>query len=262
MDRLAAPLVNGVGSNMKLRGRSLGMKLHKKNPSSFHGFTLFYVATGAAFLVLMAMDLGGMGRTVLKALPVSALILLVLRDIRGFPGIFMTGALLGSVCGDVLLDLPHPGLFIYGLVAFLIAHLFYTVLFFRYAKPPDPFQKTMIAGLILFAGLMVYIFRGIDPDLLGPVVLYIVVIITMSAGALLVPARSRLLFRGALLFIASDVVLAINKFLVAVPYGRVMNISLYFLAQFFIVLAARSIWMEEGASVLVPSKRVYQKFSE
>jgi uncharacterized membrane protein YhhN len=256
MDRLAAPLVNGVWSNRKLRSKNLSVKLHKKNPSSFHAFTLFYVAAGAAFLVLMAMDLGGMGRTVLKALPVSTLIILVLRDIRGFPGIFMTGALLGSVCGDVLLDLPHPGLFIYGLVAFLIAHLFYTVLFFRYAKPPDPFQKTMIAGLILFAGLMVYIFRGVDPDLLGPVVLYIVVIITMSAGALLVPARNRLLFWGALLFIASDVVLAINKFLAAVPYGRVMNISLYFLAQFTIVAAARSVWMKKAINLPDPNRKI------
>jgi uncharacterized membrane protein YhhN/GNAT superfamily N-acetyltransferase len=233
-----------------------------RETSSFHGYTFFYVAAGAAFLVLMAMDRGGMGRTVLKALPVSTLIVLVLRDIRGFPRIFMTGALLGSLCGDVLLDLPHPGLFIYGLVAFLIAHLFYTVLFFRYAKPPDAFQKIMIAGLILFAGLMVHIFRGIDPALLGPVVLYIVVIITMSAGALLVPAHNRLLFWGALLFIASDVVLAINKFLVAVPYGRVINISLYFLAQFFIVLAARRIWMDKGPSVLVPRKRIDWKFSK
>ena len=78
---------------------------------SFHGFTFVYVVTGAAFLVLIALDRGGIGRTILKALPVSTLIVLVLRDIRGFPGIFLTGALLGSVCGDVLLDLREqpPG---------------------------------------------------------------------------------------------------------------------------------------------------------
>jgi uncharacterized membrane protein YhhN len=208
-----------------------------------HGFTLVYVAAGAAFLVLMAMDRGGIGRTVLKALPVSTLIILVLRDLRGFARVFLTGALSGSVCGDVLLDLPCANLFIYGLVAFLAAHLFYTVLFFRYAKPPDGFGKLVIAGLALFAGLMIWIFRGIDPNIFGPVVLYILVIITMSVGALLVPAGNRLLFPGALLFIASDVVLAINKFLVSVPYGRVINISLYFLAQFTIVMAARSVWM-------------------
>lgn len=210
---------------------------------SFHGFTFVYVVTGAAFLVLIALDRGGIGRTILKALPVSTLIVLVLRDIRGFPGIFLTGALLGSVCGDVLLDLPDAGFFIYGLAAFLAAHVFYTVLFFRYAKRPSGSDMAVIAGLILFACLMLWLFRGIDPGLFGPVAAYIVVIVTMSIGALLVPAASRLLFWGALLFIASDLVLAVNKFLIAVPYGRPVNISLYFLAQFSIVAAARAIWM-------------------
>lgn len=220
--------------------------MEPRNAPPVHRFTLVYVAAGAAFLALMAMDRGGIGRTVLKALPVSTLIFLVLRDLRGFARICMTGALLGSVCGDILLDLPYASLFLYGLLAFLAAHLFYAVLFFRYAKSPDASGKGIIAALVLFAALMVWIFRGIDPRLFGPVVLYIVVIITMSIGALLVPALDRLLFWGAILFIASDVVLAVNKFLVAVPCGRVVNISLYFLAQFIIVLAARNIWMDRG----------------
>ena len=216
----------------------------------FHGFTFIYVAAASAFLVVMAMDMVGIGRTVLKAIPVSTLMVLVLRDMRGFARICLIGALLGSVCGDILLDLPYANLFIFGLVAFLVAHLCYTVLFFWYAKSPDGFAKVMMAGLVLFAGVMIWIFRGIAPALYGPVVLYIVVIITMSIGALLVPAENRLLFWGALLFIASDVVLALNKFLVAVPYGRVINISLYFIAQFMIIMAAWAIWVdtdEEGA---------------
>lgn len=216
----------------------------------FHGFTFIYVAAASAFLVVMAMDMVGIGRTVLKAIPVSTLMVLVLRDMRGFARICLTGALLGSVCGDILLDLPYANLFIFGLVAFLVGHLFYTVLFFRYAKSPDGFAKVMMAWLVLLAGVMIWIFRGIAPALYGPVVLYIVVIITMSIGALLVPAENRLLFWGALLFIASDVVLALNKFLVAVPYGRVINISLYFIAQFMIIMAAWAIWVdtdEEGA---------------
>ena len=194
----------------------------------------------------MAMDMVGIGRTVLKAIPVSTLMVLVLRDMRGLARICLTGALLGSVCGDILLDLPYANLFIFGLVAFLVAHLFYTVLCFRYAKSPDGFGKVMMAGLVLFAGVMIWIFRGIAPALYGPVVLYIVVIVTMSIGALLVPAENRLLFWGALLFIASDVVLALNKFLMAVPYGRVINISLYFIAQFMIIMAARAIWVDTG----------------
>lgn len=214
------------------------------NIAQFRGFIFIYVAAALTFLVILAMDKAGIGRTVLKAIPVSTLMVLVFRELRGFPRICLTGALLGSVCGDILLDLPYANLFIFGLVAFLLAHLCYTVLFFRYAKGPDRFATVMIVGLILFAGVMIWAFRDIDPKLFGPVVLYIVVIIIMSIGALLVPAGTRLLFWGALLFIASDVVLAFNKFLVTIPYGRIINISLYFIAQLIIIMAARAIWAD------------------
>jgi uncharacterized membrane protein YhhN len=211
-----------------------------------HGFILIYAAAASVFLICMAMDIVGLGRTMLKAIPVSMLIVLVFRDLRGFARICLVGALFGSVCGDILLDLPYAGVFIFGLAAFLVGHLFYTVLFFRYAKRPDGSDKVTIAGLVLFAGMMIWIFRAIPPALYGPVVLYIVVIVTMSIGALLVPAESRRLFWGALLFIASDVILAVHKFLIVIPNGRLINISLYFIAQLTIITAARTIWADTG----------------
>jgi uncharacterized membrane protein YhhN len=219
------------------------------NTTRSNGFIFIYAAAASAFLIIMAMDMAGIGRTILKAVPVTTLMVLVFRDMRGFVRICLTGALVGSLCGDILLDLSYANIFIFGLAAFLVAHLFYAVLFFRYAKSPDGSGKVTIAGLLLFAGLMIWIFRGIAPAIYGPVVFYILLIVTMSIGALLVPAGNRLLFWGAVLFIASDVVLAVNKFLVAIPYGRIINISLYFIAQFIIIMAARSVWadtVEEG----------------
>jgi uncharacterized membrane protein YhhN len=221
--------------------------MHKEDKPQFQGFIFIYVVAASAFLILLAVNMGGIGRTILKAIPVSTLLILVLRDLQGFARICLVGALLCSVCGDILLDLPYTNIFIFGLVAFLAGHLFYTVLFFRYAINPNRFEKLIIAGLVVFAGVIIWIFRGISPSLFGPVVLYVLVIVTMSIGALLVPAQNRLLFRGALLFIASDVVLAVNKFLFMIPYGRVINISLYFIAQFVIIKAARTIWMDNSA---------------
>jgi uncharacterized membrane protein YhhN len=221
----------------------VGNIMNTINKTRVPGF-IIYVVAALAFLVLMAMNMGGIGRTVLKAIPVSTLLIFVLRDMRGFVRICLVGALLCSVCGDILLDLPYTNVFIVGLVAFLVGHLFYTVLFFRHAKSPDGFGKLIIAVLVIFSGVMIWIFRGISPALFGPVVLYVLVIITMSIGALLVPAETHMLFRGTLLFIASDVVLAVNKFLFIIPYGRVINISLYFIAQFIIIMAARTIWVD------------------
>lgn len=214
----------------------------------YDGFTVVYVAAGLVFLVLLAVDHVSLARTFFKAVPVSTLLVLVLRDTRGFARVCLAGALLGSVAGDVLLDLPPETFFVFGLAAFLVGHLFYTVLFFRHARRPGTFEKRMIEGLVVFAGLMIWLFHGIDPALYPPVVLYILVIVAMSIGALLVPCRKRLLFWGAVVFILSDLVLAVNKFLVDIPHGRLINITLYFTAQYMIILAARTIWGERAAT--------------
>ena len=206
------------------------------------GYCLVFVLGALAFLVMLAWDVTGITRTITKAIPVSTLLVLVIRDLRGFARICLAGALLGSVSGDILLDLPHDFLFVYGLAAFLMGHLFYTVLFFRSAGRPGRSEGIVLGGLAVFAGAMMWLFSDIDPALYGPVVLYIIVIVAMSMGALLVPADSRLLFYGAFLFIASDVVLAVNKFLIAIPDGRLINITLYFTAQYLIIAAARAIW--------------------
>lgn len=218
------------------------MEMSSAETTQTRWFVLVFVAAAIAFLVLLAIDVAGIGRTVLKAIPVGTLMVLVLRDMRGFVRLCLAGAMLGSLFGDILLDLPSQSLFIYGLLAFLIAHLFYNVLFFRHAKSPDGDEKVIMTGLVFFAAVMIWLFRSIPPALYGPVVAYIAVIIAMSVGALLVPSENRLLLWGALLFVASDLVLAVNKFLVTVPHGRIVNITLYFIAQFVIITAARSIW--------------------
>jgi len=216
-------------------------------------YTFIFAAAALAFLALLGLEIAGIGRTVLKAIPVTTLLVLVLREMDGAPRVFLAGALIGSVAGDILLDIPQ-NLFIFGLVAFLVGHLFYTVHFFRHATRPNRTDRAIIAGLIVFAGATMWLFSGIDPSLYPPVVAYISVIVTMSIGALMVPAESRLLFGGALLFIASDLVLAVNKFLVPIPHGRLVNISLYFIAQYVIIAAALGIWARSRSTAPVPRR--------
>jgi len=222
-----------------------GGNLQKFN---FSGYSLVFVLGAAAFLVMLAAGITGPARTAAKAVPVATLLVLVLRDMGGFVRFCLAGALLGSVAGDILLDLPYDALFVFGLAAFLAGHLFYTLLFFRYARLPGGFETAVTAAMVIFAAAMIWLFSGIEPALFKPVVLYIVVIVAMSIGALLVPAPDRLLFYGAFIFIASDVVLAVNKFLITIPAGRIINITLYFTAQYIIIAAARAIWK--------PSRRI------
>jgi uncharacterized membrane protein YhhN len=214
----------------------------------FKGYTLIFLLGAAIFMIMLAADITCIGRTMAKAVPVSTLLVLVILNMKGFARIFLAGALIGSVTGDILLDLPHDTFFIFGLGAFLAGHVFYTIGFYRYARRPDRSEAVTTAALIVFAGAMIWLFSGIDPELYGPVVIYIIVIVAMSIGALLVPAPDRFLFYGAALFIASDLVLAINKFLISIPAGRLINISLYFAAQYIMIAAALTIWNQEKKS--------------
>ena len=225
--------------------------MHPKKKVLPAGYTLVFTAAAVVFMVLLAMDITGPFRTLFKAIPVSTLLVLVIYQMSGFARICLTGALLGSVCGDVLLDQSGQNLFVFGLAAFLAGHIFYTLLFLRNAARPDNTEKLVIAGLICFAGVLMWLFSDIAPELYGPVVAYIAVIVIMSIGALLVPAPDPLLFWGALVFIASDLVLAVNKFLIAIPAGRLINITLYFLAQYLIIAAARGIWSKKSAHLQV-----------
>jgi len=228
------------------------MEMNSAETTQIRWFILVFAASAIAFLVLLALDVVSIGRTVLKAVPVGTLLVLVIRDMRGFVRICLAGAMVGSVCGDILLDLPYQNLFVFGLLAFLIAHLFFNVLFFRYAKRPSGYEKVIVTALVLFAGAMIRLFYGIPRALYGPVVVYILVIIAMSIGALLVASEKRLLFWGAFLFVLSDFVLALNKFLVTIPHGRIVNITLYFIAQLVIIMAARSIWGVRRVGSLSP----------
>ena len=137
-----------------------------------------------------------------------------------------------SLAGDVFLMLPADR-FVAGLVAFLIAHLFYIAAFM-------PETGTLIwrplIPLVTY-GIVIYIILS---PCLGklklPVLLYIAVILTMAwlawerwihtreSGALLAGI-------GAFLFVISDTILAVNRFRGAFRPARMLNLTTYFAAQ-------------------------------
>jgi uncharacterized membrane protein YhhN len=69
------------------------------------------------------------GSAVVKSLAVSPLALMAISRLRDRDGFLLCGALLLSSVGDLLLGIDPDRLFVFGLAAFLIAHLLYIVLF-------------------------------------------------------------------------------------------------------------------------------------
>lgn len=158
---------------------------------------------------------------------------------------WVLAALLFSWLGDIFLMLEDPNgmYFIIGLVSFLTAHLCYIWYFARIpAAEGQSFIRTRPVMLLAVLAYVVELIYVLWPHLGGmklPVLVYGIVIGTMLCFALWqygkIEARAAwLLMLGALLFVASDSLLAINKFRKPLPYGGLWVMTTYILAQYAI----------------------------
>ena len=147
-----------------------------------------------------------------------------------------------SWLGDVFLMLEnsHELFFIAGLGSFLIAHVFYVFNFYR--KSTLSISQILIAfGLLAYGIIMLFLlFPALPNDLQIPVTVYVFVILLMALSSLTrknsVPEISfRLVFLGALLFVVSDSLIAVSKFLLPIPFSGLMIMATYIPAQFLIV---------------------------
>ncbi len=163
--------------------------------------------------------------------------------IRRFDALLLL-ALLFSLGGDVFLMLPGD-YFIPGLASFLVAHCFYITLF-RQGQPWFP-SRTALCTVLGFGAVMYGVLWSSlgDPILKGAVAAYVTVISLMAAQALgrvtlLGDAGARWMGVGACVFMASDTLIAINKFLTPVPLASLWILATYYTAQMLIVHHSRS----------------------
>lgn len=143
--------------------------------------------------------------------------------------------LIFSTIGDVFL-VKDKQFFVQGLISFLIGHICYIVAFWTAPNLPS--------GLIYLAyiGFFLTILWKHLGKLKIPVIIYSLAIAIMSWMAL-----SRTMenhnhqtfhaFLGSLMFVASDSLLAYNKFKSPIPLAPIWILSTYFLAQWFIALS-------------------------
>ncbi len=174
------------------------------------------------------------GSFVIKAIPVLTLSVLALTKIAGLKGKLLFAALLLSAGGDIALALGEGQYFIIGLGLFLVAHIVYIVAFSRDFKA----QKSRLLIVVLLVAYAVAIAVIMTPSLKEmtiPVYVYILVITLMGIFAAFRGSKSNLVLYGALSFIVSDSILAINKFMVAVPASDYLVMITYYLAQLLIV---------------------------
>lgn len=143
-------------------------------------------------------------------------------------------ALFFSFLGDVFL--MFDSWFIPGLVSFLLAHVSYIFLF------RNEYRFSFIAILLFVwvtSGFLVFLYPRIPGDLRIPVVVYCTVITLMGiyAASRNTPSKAsyRYILAGAVLFIISDSLIAVNKFHTDIPKDALYIMSTYGAAQYLIL---------------------------
>jgi len=155
-------------------------------------------------------------------------------------------ALVFSWAGDVLLmfEPMNNNFFIFGLVAFLLAHVFY-ILFYENIIWLEHLKKnySLFVPVILYYAALIYFLLSHLGDMKFPVIIYGLVISYMLAQALQI-ARIKnkktavLMIAGAVLFISSDSILAVNKFYNPLENAGMLIMLTYGVAQLLITIGA------------------------
>jgi alkylglycerol monooxygenase len=180
---------------------------------------------------------------VFKPLTMLVAMAVVLGHVRGWgdlqrSGGLLLGALALSLAGDAFL--MFPGYFIPGLVSFLLAHLAYIALF-RQGVPWFSSRRALAATLGVGVAMYTFLWQGGLPTALrAPVAAYVLVIALMAAQAIGRATVQRNAAAvgvavGAVFFMLSDTLLAINKFVSPLPMSQVWVLSTYYAAQILIV---------------------------
>ena len=180
-------------------------------------------------------------RSAAKTLAVA--LLAALAFVQGGP-LLLIAALALSALGDAFLSRDGEKAFLGGLASFLAAHLAYIALFWLAGAGLEPLSQPWRGALAVvmaaFAATMLFmLWRRVGPDLRLPVAAYAAAILGMGISALTLD--NVWVIMGAVLFMASDGLLAAEKFLVAAisPHREWMRYAvwaLYYAAQLMITL--------------------------
>jgi len=175
-------------------------------------------------------------------MPVLALFLFTSVGKSGRSRMLLLGALLFSWLGDIvlMLDKVYSSLFIYGLLAFLIAHIFYILYFLGIRRASEQSQSGITSALIILAYMAtfyIYLFPHLGA-LKIPVLIYATAISLMLISSLRAfdfPGHGRISIAGTLIFALSDSILAFNRFVSPFEYAPFLIMLTYGVAQFLIV---------------------------
>lgn len=176
--------------------------------------------------------------------PLTTALVIVLAWQRGAAGDSQRRAVIAGLVlswlGDVALLWPQG--FVAGLVAFLLAHLAYLLAFTRRVPLASRWLPFALYALVA-GGVAAWVWPGVPAALRLPVLAYVACLGSMAAQAAVQwlglrgtadGGLARLAAFGGALFVVSDSLLAINRFLQPLPASSLWILASYWAAQWLI----------------------------
>jgi uncharacterized membrane protein YhhN len=163
--------------------------------------------------------------------------------VENFYGVLVLIGLILGFLGDIYLMLEDQRWFLAGIVAFLLGHIAYVVAFNDVTSIAD--VHLVVVGVFVVIGAAVF---GFLRPRLGnfqiPVLAYMLVITVMVLAALGIYLESdrsatfrRLVAAGAICFYASDLGVALDRFMPSSFKHAYWSLPLYYAAQFILALS-------------------------
>jgi uncharacterized membrane protein YhhN len=192
-----------------------------------------FIAFSVLFIGLLPLE-PYPGNFIIKAIPALSLAVLAFIAVSSSRGKLLFTALLFCAAADIALELAGGQYFVAGLGLFLVAHIFFIITFSRDFK----FQKSKIPVIVLLAVysiMMAFVMTPSLQEMAIPVYIYMTAITLMGIFASLRAARNDFTLYGAIAFIVSDSIIAIDKFMMSAPAADYIIMITYYLALFLIV---------------------------
>lgn len=207
---------------------------------------LFFTAA-TCFIVLEHYQVFWPG-VLVKAILMPLLILVLRINLRKNGSVYdrlMITALGFSWAGDITLEFTghHELVFVLGLLCFMVTQIIYFFVFYSTPGIAYPMKKLAfgIIPVYVYGFFLLYWLYSDLGDMRIPVIAYALVILTMLSGAISRFGKVShpsywLVLCGAVLFVLSDSLIAVNKFTYPFNGARVVIMSTYVTGQFLIVL--------------------------
>ena len=160
-------------------------------------------------------------------------------------------AFLFSWIGDFILMFAWKNdlFFFAGVGGFFLSQVTYIAAFSRYALSDGrgflSRKPVWILPFIAYlVGMAVLLLPHLEGIMIPVVLLYAVSLVAMSALALnrfglSLATDARMVFAGSVLFVMSDTLLAVNKFMTSLPHGGFWVMLTYILAQYLIMMGLK-----------------------